>query len=58
MGHTYTMNREYRIEYIEGPWDGYYIIVIGNWEDQITEDENYDPFETEESAEEYARRNL
>ena len=52
------MDTEYRIEYIEGPWEGYYIIVIGDWEDQITQDENYDPFETEESAKEYARRNL
>ena len=35
-----------------------YIIVIGNWEDQITEDENLDPFWTYEAADEYRRRNL
>jgi len=49
---------EWRIEYIDGPGEGYYVIVIGNWEDQITNDDNYDPFETEESAEKYARENL
>jgi len=37
---------------------GNWIIVIGNWEDQITENENYDPFETEEEAIEYAEKNL
>ena len=37
---------------------GNWIIVIGNWEDQITENENYDPFETEEEARDYAERNL
>ena len=59
MGHTYTMkDKEYRIEYIDGPGEGYYIIVIGDWEDQITNDDNYDPFETEESAERYAKENL
>ena len=37
------MDTEYRIEYIEGPWEGYYIIVIGDWEDQITQDETSTP---------------
>ena len=37
---------------------GNWIIVYGNWEEQITNDDNADPFETEEEAIEYAERNL
>ena len=37
---------------------GTWFIVIGNWEDQITEDDNLDPFETEEDALKYAQENL
>jgi len=37
---------------------GNWIIVIGNWEDQITNDNNADPFETEEEARAFAERNL
>ena len=49
---------ENSIEYIDGPGPGYYVIVIGNWEDQITEDENLDPFWTFEAADEYRKKHL
>ena len=49
---------KYRIEYIDGPGRGYYVIAIGNWEDVIDSNDSYDPFETEEAARDYAERNL
>ena len=45
----------YEIVHIDGITD-HYVIKIGD--DWIAQNENYDPFETEEEAIEYAERNL
>jgi hypothetical protein len=37
---------------------GNWIIVIGDWEDQITNDEHLDPFESELEAATWAMENL
>ena len=47
-----------KYEIVQNEILGNWIIVIGNWEKQITNDDNADPFETEEEAIEYAERNL
>jgi len=52
------MSNEYRIEYIDGPGRGHYVIVIGNWEKTITQDEHADPFESELEASTWAMENL
>ncbi len=49
---------KYRIEYIDGPGRGYYVIVIGNWESVISNDDNHDPFESELEASTWAMENL
>ena len=52
------MSKNWKVEYIDGPGVGYYVIVIGEWEDAISQDSNYDPFETEEAALRFAEENL
>ena len=51
------MSKETNIVYIDDIVS-HYVIVIGNWEKVISEDENYDPFDTFEQADEYRKRNL
>ena len=49
-----TMEYEILQNEVLGNW----FIVVGDYDDQITEDENLDPFETEESAIKYMMENL
>jgi len=52
------IERKKQYQLVQNEILGNWIIVIGNWEDQITNDDNADPFETGEEAIEYAERNL
>ena len=54
MGHTMSM----KYEIVQNEELGNWIIVVGDYDDQITEDQNLDPFETEESAIKYMMENL
>ena len=47
---------EYRI--VQNEVLGNWIIVVDDYDDQITEDQNLDPFETEEEAIKYMMENL
>ena len=49
-----TMEYEILQNEVLGNW----FIVVDDYDDQITEDENLDPFETEESAIKYMMENL
>ena len=51
------IGKEWEIVYVDGII-GYYVIMIGDWEDVIDSNDSYDPFETEEEARDYAERNL
>ena len=50
------MSMEYQI--VQNEVLGNWIIVINDYDDQITEDQNLDPFETEEEATKYMMENL
>ena len=54
MGHTMCMEYEIVQNEILGNW----MIVSDDWDTMITEDENLDPFETEEEATKYMMENL
>ena len=53
---AHTMFMEYQI--VQDEVLGNWIIVIDDYDDQITEDQNLDPFETEEEAKKYMLENL
>ena len=54
MGHNRFMEYEILQNEILGNW----MIVSDDWETMITEDQNLDPFETEEEAIKYMMENL
>ena len=54
MGHTMSM----KCEIVQNEELGNWIIVIDDYDDQITEDHNLDPFETEEAATKFMMENL
>ena len=54
MGHTMSM----KYEIVQNAALGNWIIVFDDYVDQITDDQNLDPFETEESAIKYMMENL
>ena len=47
-----------KYEIVQNELLGNWIIVIDDYDDQITEDQNLDPFETEEEANKYILENL
>ena len=54
MGHTMFMEYEIVQNEVLGNW----MIVSDDWDTMITEDENLDPFETEEEATKYLKEHL
>ena len=54
MGHNRFMEYEILQNEILGNW----MIVSDDWDTMITEDENLDPFETEEEATKYLKEYL
>jgi len=54
MGHTMFMEYEILQNEVLGNW----MIVSDDWDTVITEDENLDPFETEEEATKYLKEHL
>ena len=54
MGHTMFMEYEILQNEVLGNW----MIVSEDWDTMITEDENLDPFETEEEATKYLKEHL
>ncbi len=47
-----------KYEIVQNEELGNWIIVVDDYDDQITEDQNLDPFETEEAAIKYMMENL
>ena len=52
------MENTMEYEIVQNEVLGNWFIVVGDYDDLITEDENLDPFETEESAIKYMMENL